>query len=111
MPPLNRGLSTYHAVQGLYWRNSQGALLAVEGGNSRTLSEIWPKLYADIVSNQGSRDRIGLPSGKHINTLEITAIIPALNNIRSNFPPESQDEELVTRVAEVEGPTGIILGT
>ncbi|KAF2649303.1 hypothetical protein K491DRAFT_708249 [Lophiostoma macrostomum CBS 122681] len=110
MPPLNKGTSTYHVIQGLYWRDSEGRLLAAEGSNSHTLYEMWPLLCAEIRSNKGLMDRVELPSGRHINTLRITAYIPALENIRLSFPPGRQHEELITRVAEIKGLDGLILG-
>lgn len=110
MPALNKGTSTYHSVNALYWRNASGDLLAVEGSNSSTLPEAWSQLREEILSSNASWSQRSLPSGKQINTLHITADIPALNNIRANFPPAQQDEQLVTKVAEVQHPDGLILG-
>jgi hypothetical protein len=72
---------------------------------------MWPLLCAEIRSNQGSMNRVQLPSGRHINTLQITADIPGLEDIRMNFPVGQNDEELITQVAEIEGPNDLILGT
>jgi pyoverdine/dityrosine biosynthesis protein Dit1 len=106
----NKGTSTYHSIQGLYWRTSSGDLLAVEGMNSRTLPEVWPLLKEEILSTSGSWSQKKFPSGQQINTLQITADIPALKNIRANFPPERREDELVTKVAEIQHADGNVLG-
>ncbi|KAF2008483.1 hypothetical protein BU24DRAFT_497934 [Aaosphaeria arxii CBS 175.79] len=110
MPALNKGTSTYHSVHGLYWRNASGELLAVEGSNSQTLPQLWTSLRAEILDQSNSWSRQRLPSGKEISTLHIKAQIPELTHIRANFPPNHQDEELVTKVAEVQHADGLILG-
>lgn len=107
---MNKGTSTYHCTQGLYWRESDGSLLAVEGSNSHALPEAWPQLREEICSAHGSWSHLRLPSGRQINTLQINADIPALHHIRANFPPSYRDEELHTQVAEVVHPDGRVLG-
>ncbi|KAL1609644.1 dityrosine synthesis enzyme [Nothophoma quercina] len=110
MAPFNKGVSTYHCIQGLYWRESNGELLAVEGSNSKTLPEVWPQFKDEICSATATWTRVQLPSGKEIKSLQITADIPALLKIRSNFPPAYEKEELYTLVAEVEHDNGRVLG-
>ncbi|KAI8939080.1 hypothetical protein NX059_004919 [Plenodomus lindquistii] len=110
MPPLNKALSTYHCIQGLYWRNASGELLAVDGSNSKSLPEIWTHLKQTVCSSEGSWTQLQLPSGKNIKTLQIAAEIPALLNIRSNFPPSYQHEPLNTQVSEIEHDNGLLLG-
>jgi hypothetical protein len=110
MPAFNKGTSTYHCVQGLYWRNAEGALLSVEGSNSKILPDLWPKLWEEIRSDNGSWSRKRLPSGKWINTLPIRTAHPELLNIRSNFPPSRQEELIVSKIAEIEQPDGLVLG-
>lgn len=110
MSALNKGLSTYHSVHGLYWRESNGTLLAVEGRNSLALPGAWPQLREEICSNQGSWSQLHLPSGRQINSLQITADIPALCEIRANFPPSYRNEDLHTTVAEIAHPNNLVLG-
>jgi hypothetical protein len=110
MPPLNKGVSTFHSIHGLYWRDAKGALLSVEGSNSQSVQQSWPQLKEEICSNPDSWCRLILPSGKQISTLQIKAEIPALLTIRANFPPCRRDEELITRIAEVEHADGSTLG-
>lgn len=111
MPPLNKGVATYHCIQGMYWRNTAGELLALEGINSKSIPEIWSQLSEFIRSAaENSWSRLQLPSGKEIKTLQITADIPALANIRNNFPPSYHGEELFTTTAEIVHENGLILG-
>ncbi|KAF1848412.1 uncharacterized protein K460DRAFT_240249, partial [Cucurbitaria berberidis CBS 394.84] len=110
MPPLNKAVSTYHCIQAMYWRNSRGELLAVEGSNSKSLPEIWAQLKDIVCSTEGLWTSLRLPSGKQIKTLHITADIPALLNIRSNFPPSFQHEAINTQVSEIEHDNGKFLG-
>ena len=107
---MNKGTSAYHLIQGLYWRESNGTLLAVEGHNSRALEDAWPALREEICTNQAAWTRLQFPSGKQINTLRITTDIPSLQHIRSQFPSSYRDEDLYTRVAEIEYPNGRVLG-
>jgi hypothetical protein len=107
---MNKGTSTYHTTQGLYWREADGTLLAVEGKSSQALSDAWPVLREEICSNTESWTQVQLPSGKQINTLHITKDIPSLQHIRSKFPPSYQDEDLHTQVAEITHPNGRVLG-
>jgi hypothetical protein len=110
MAPLNKSINTYHCIQGLYWRDASGELLAVEGSNSKSLPEIWTQLKDIVCSAEASWNQLQLPSGKAIKTLQINADIPALLNIRSNFPPSYQQEELNTQVSEVQHENGLFLG-
>ncbi|KAF2134818.1 hypothetical protein P153DRAFT_352752 [Dothidotthia symphoricarpi CBS 119687] len=111
MPPLNKGVATYHCIQGMYWRNTAGELLALEGNNSKPLPEVWSQLSEVIRSAaEGSWSRLQLPSGKEIKTLQIIADIPNLSNIRNNFPPSYQKEDLFTTTAEIMHDNGLILG-
>ena len=110
MAPFNKGVSTYHCVQGLYWREPNGELLAVEGSNSNSLPEAWPQLKDEVCSATASWTRVQLPSGKEIKSLQITSDIPALLKIKSNFPPSFENQELHTLVAEIEHENGLILG-
>ncbi|OAG16790.1 hypothetical protein CC77DRAFT_902224, partial [Alternaria alternata] len=110
MAPLNKSINTYHCIQGLYWRNASGELLAVEGSNSKSLPEIWTQLKDIVCSTERQWAQLNLPSGKSIKTLQITADIPALLNIRSNYPPSYQQEELCTQVSEIEHENGLFLG-
>ncbi|KAF2687667.1 hypothetical protein K458DRAFT_360217 [Lentithecium fluviatile CBS 122367] len=107
---MNKGMSTYHSIQGLYWRESDGTLLAVEGNNSQALSDAWPLLREEICSNHKSWARLRLPSGKQINMLHITADILSLQHIRSKFPKSHRDVNLHTQVSEIEHPNGRVLG-
>lgn len=109
MPAFNKGTSTYHTVQGLYWRNTTGELLAVEGSNSHCLPGLWHELWEEISSGHSWSQTL-LLSGKKINTLQLSATLPTLEQIRSNFPPNFQEEALVTKVAEIECADGLILG-
>ena len=81
MAPLNKSINTYHCIQGLYWRNASGELLAVEGSNSKSLPEIWTQLKDIVCSTERQWAQLNLPSGKSIKTLQIAADIPALLNI------------------------------
>jgi hypothetical protein len=110
MAPFNKGVSTYHCIQGLYWRDSVGELLAVEGSNSRTLSEAWPRVKDVVRSADASWTRVQLPSGKEIKSLQLTNEIPALLKIKSNFPSSYEKEDLHTLVAEIEHENGRTLG-
>ncbi|KAF2477698.1 uncharacterized protein BDR25DRAFT_275034 [Lindgomyces ingoldianus] len=110
MPPLNRGTSAYHSIHSLYWRDESGTLLSAEGSNSQAFSNLWPKLWEEICSKQSTWRQLQLPSGRQINTLPIRADILELNDIRSSFPPERQTEGLITQVAEVKHPNGLVLG-
>jgi hypothetical protein len=110
MPPLNKAISTYHCLQALYWRNASGELLAVEGSNSKSFPEAWTQLKHIVCSSEASWASLQLPSGKSIKTLPITADIPALLNIRHNFPPSYQQEPLTTQVHEIEHDNGLYLG-
>lgn len=111
MPVFNKGISTYHSVQGLYWRSATGELLAVKGSNSQYLPGLWANLWSEISSSDDSSwSRTLHPSGKHISTLRIDSAIPALEHIRSNLPPSRQAEALVTRVLEIKHDDGSILG-
>ncbi|KAH8727896.1 Pyoverdine/dityrosine biosynthesis protein-domain-containing protein [Phaeosphaeriaceae sp. PMI808] len=110
MPPLNKAIATYHCIHSLYWRNAAGELLAVEGSNSKPFPEAWTQLKDIVCSTEGTWSSLELPSGKKIKTLQITASIPALLNIRSNFPPSYQEQELNTQVSEVEHDNGLVLG-
>ncbi|KAH7390676.1 Pyoverdine/dityrosine biosynthesis protein-domain-containing protein [Pyrenochaeta sp. MPI-SDFR-AT-0127] len=110
MPPLNKALSTYHCIQGMYWRNSSGELLAVEGSNSKSIPEAWTQLKDIVCSTEGTWTQLQLPSGKTIKSLPITADVPALLNIRSNFPPSYQQEAINTQVSEIEQDNGLFLG-
>ncbi|EUC51404.1 hypothetical protein COCMIDRAFT_31538 [Bipolaris oryzae ATCC 44560] len=110
MAPLNKSINTYHCIQGLYWRDASGELLAVEGSNSKSLPEIWTQLKDIVCSADTSWSQLQLPSGKAIKTLQINASIPALLNIRSNFPPSYQQEELNTHVSEIQHANGLFLG-
>ncbi|KAL6707577.1 dityrosine synthesis enzyme [Coniothyrium glycines] len=110
MPPFNKAISTYHCLQGLYWRNAAGKLLAIEGSNSVSLPEAWIQLKDIVCSTEASWSPLQLPSGKTIKTLSVTADIPALLNIRSNFPPIYQQEPISTQVQEIEHDNGLFLG-
>ena len=110
MAPLNKSINTYHCIQGLYWRDASGELLAVEGSNSKSLPEIWTQLKDIVCATDASWNQLQLPSGKAIKTLQINASIPALLNIRSNFPPSFQQEELNTQVSEIQHANGLFLG-
>ncbi|KAF2269137.1 hypothetical protein CC78DRAFT_557977 [Lojkania enalia] len=110
MPTLNKGTSTYHVIHGIYWRTCEGALLAVEGNNSQIFPQILEELREEICSTQGTWSAIKLPSGRKIDILQVKSSIPGLQHIRSNFPLEYQSEDLVTRVAEIKQPNGLILG-
>jgi hypothetical protein len=94
----------------MYWRNASGELLAIEGSNSKSLPEIWMRVKDVVCSTEESWTQLQLPSGKTIKTLQITADIPALLNIRSSFPPSYQQEELNTQVSEIEYDNGLFLG-
>ena len=94
----------------MYWRNTSGELLAVEGSNSKSLPEFWPQLKDIVCSAEESWTSLQLPSGKQIKTLQITADIPALLNIRTNFPPAYQQEAINTQVSEIEHENGNFLG-
>ncbi len=110
MPPLNKAVSTYHTIQGMYWRNTAGELLAVEGSNSKSLPEAWTSLKDIVCSTEATWEALQLPSGKAIKTMQITADIPTLLNIRNNFPPKHQQEEINTQVSEIEHENGNFLG-
>ncbi|KAF1942551.1 hypothetical protein EJ02DRAFT_502798 [Clathrospora elynae] len=110
MAPLNKAISTYHCIQGLYWRDASGELLAIEGSNSKSLPEAWTKLKDIVCSTEGSWAQLQLPSGKNIRTLQITTDIPALLHIRSSFPPSYQQDALNTQVSEIEHDNGLFLG-
>jgi hypothetical protein len=111
MAPLNKALSTYHCINALYWRNASGDLLAIEGSNSKTFPEAWKELKDTVCSSEGlSWASLALPSGKKIKTLQITTAIPALLNIRCNFPPSYQNQGISTQVSEVEHENGLTLG-
>jgi hypothetical protein len=110
MPPLNKALATYHCINALYWRNATGELLAVEGSNSKPFPEAWTQLKDIVCSTQEAWSPLELPSGKKIKTLQITASIPALQSIRSNFPPSYQQQEINTQVSEIEHENGLTLG-
>jgi hypothetical protein len=107
---MNKGTSTYHTIQGLYWREAGGTLLAVEGSCSQALSEAWPILRETICAEQGHWTHVQHSSGRRINTLHIAANIPSLLRIRSQFPPSYHDEDLYTQVAEIEHANGQYLG-
>ena len=110
MAPLNKAISTYHCTNALYWRNATGELLAVEGSNSTLFPEAWEQLKGIVCSTEGRWSYLELPSGKKIKTLQITTAISALSNIRSNFPPSHQGEEITTQVAEIEHNNGLTIG-
>jgi hypothetical protein len=110
MPPLNKAIATYHCINALYWRNAVGELLATEGSNSKTFPEAWIQLKDIACSAEGVGTSLELPSGKKIKTLQITTTIPALQTIRSNFPPSYQQQELNTQVSEIEHENGLTLG-
>jgi hypothetical protein len=110
MPPLNKAISTYHCINALYWRNTAGELLAIEGSNSKSFPEAWTQLKDIICSPGGAWASLELPSGKKIKTLQITTVVPALLNIRSSFPPSYQQQEINTQVSEIEHDNGLTLG-
>jgi hypothetical protein len=110
MAPLNKAITTYHCINALYWRNAEGELLAIEGSNSKPFPEAWTQLKDIVCSKNGVWSSLELPSGKKIRTLQITAVIPALQKIRSNFPPTFEEQELNTQVSEIEHNHGLSLG-
>ncbi|KAF1916209.1 Pyoverdine/dityrosine biosynthesis protein-domain-containing protein [Ampelomyces quisqualis] len=110
MPPLNKAISTYHCINALYWRNAAGELLAIEGSNSKPFPEAWTQLKDTVCSTEGAWSSLELPSGKKIKTLQITVTIPALQDIRSNFPPSYQQQDITTQVSEIEHENGLTLG-
>jgi hypothetical protein len=110
MAPLNKAITTYHCIQGMYWRSAAGELLAIEGSNSKSLPEIWTQLKAIVCSVEESWTQLQLPSGKTIKTLHITADIPTLLNIRSSFPPSYQQEELNSQLSEIRHDNGLVMG-
>lgn len=110
MPPLNKAIATYHCINALYWRNAAGDLLAVEGSNSKPFPEAWEQLKTIVCSAESTWASLALPSGKTIKTLQINASIPALSQIRSNFPPSYQEQEINSQVSEIENENGLFLG-
>jgi hypothetical protein len=110
MSPLNKAITTYHCINGLYWRNAAGELLAIEGSNSKSFPEAWAQLKDIVCSTEGVWSSVELPSGKKIKTLKLDTVISALQNIRSNFPPSYQQEELNSQVSEIEHDNGLSLG-
>jgi hypothetical protein len=107
---FNKGTSTYHCVQGLYWRDAEGKLLAVEGSNSNILPDIWEQIWEEIRAEDGSWTEEDLPCGQRVKTLPIQCKDPLIKKIRSNFPPQNAEEELVTKVAEITHTNGNVLG-
>lgn len=110
MPPFNKAISTYHCLQGLYWRNTAGELLAIEGSNSKSLPEAWTQLKDIVTASDASWSTLQLPSGKSIRSLQLIVDIPALLKIRSNFPPALQEEPISSQVQEIERDNGLVLG-
>ncbi|KAF2001466.1 hypothetical protein P154DRAFT_464448 [Amniculicola lignicola CBS 123094] len=110
MPPLNKGISPYHTIHGLYWRDSEGSLLAVEGSHAIIIADIWSHLKIMILSHNSLWEHASLPSGKQLNALCIHAAIPELECIRSKWPAQYQEEELRTNLAEVQHSDGTTLG-
>lgn len=107
---FNKGTSAYHCVQGLYWRNAEGELLAVEGSNSYVLPDVWDQIWGEIRAEDATWTEENLPCGKDVRSLQIKCKDALLSNIKKNFPPKAAEEELVTRVAEMTHSNGLILG-
>ncbi|WEW57600.1 dityrosine synthesis enzyme [Emydomyces testavorans] len=76
MPALNRGSSVYHSTYALYWRDSSGKLLAVEGNGAKEVRQVWPQLWEGIAASDKNRITSRLPSGRQIDSIQIKLDIP-----------------------------------
>ena len=73
MAPLNSGVSVYHRSQALYWRTSEGTLIATEGRCSEQTQQQWPVIWQELSHTLPQSTTSQLQSGTVVTTSTIEA--------------------------------------
>ncbi|EFW13625.1 dityrosine synthesis enzyme [Coccidioides posadasii str. Silveira] len=105
MPTLNKGSSVYHSTYALYWRDSNGKLLAVEGNGSKEVRQAWPQLWEELSASTTDRTTTKLPSGRQIDRFKIELGLPILSD---GGRLESGGQ--TTQIRELQRSNGLTLG-
>ncbi|KAF2138219.1 uncharacterized protein K452DRAFT_361306 [Aplosporella prunicola CBS 121167] len=80
MASLNSGTSVFHGILGLYWRDTSGSLIAVEGRRTAHLHSLWPQIWKHISRSPGGDHRLVLPSQQEVKSYYLTVADDGNNN-------------------------------
>jgi hypothetical protein len=106
MRPLNKGSAVYHAVQGLYWRNTDGELLAVDGSRQDSIRGCWNTIWQHISLDGVKHTVHNISSDKSIERYPI----PYISSTFSEQTAESYAEQQLQAIELHNTNTNLVLG-